>query len=501
MDKKIILFGASKLGVLAYEYLKDRYDICYYCDNDINKIGRTFNGFEVISVERLIELVMNQEFLVIISSQYYKEIGEQLVSKGIGKDKIRVFYNSLEYLQTIYDIEDKKEEVKKVIDIENIEYNRKIFSKYNVHLMPDSIYTKTFIQNVNNHHYSNSNLFIIYNHGEKIKYVNVGMYEDVEIIDLNDYSSYPKLFTYIYGCQKLFIHYLSDEVCEILFRLGISRLLCKKYWIIWGGDLYNHISFNMYDKYTMEYIKYKLYYLNAMKYNMDTKKLDVRKHIIKNIDYVLTWNMADYQLVIDNFETDVKHIKFSYNINIDYQELDEISENNDISYKKKYKFKYLFLVGNSATWENNHVDVFYKLKSLDFEDFGVILPLSYGNMEYAKDIINEGRKILGDRIIVLDKFIKAKEYFSIVNEVDAIIMNHIRQQAVGNILGALYLGKQVYMNKKSNIYKFYNEINLEVYNLEELCKEKLSQKDRMDLKEKREIIINMFDYDYSNIIE
>jgi len=498
MNQKVILFGASKLGILAYEYLKDRYDICYYCDNDTSKIGRTFNGCEVISVEKLIELVKNQEYLVIISSQYYKEIGEQLVSKGIDKSKIKVFYNSLEYLQTIYDIENKKEDIKKMIKAEDIEYNRKIFSRYNVHLMPDNIYTKTFIQNVNKCYGNNSNLFIIY--GEQIKYANVDMYDNVEIIDLKDYSNYSRLFTYIYGCQKLFIHYLSDEICEILSRIEILRLSCKIYWILWGADLYNYIDFNMYDENTMEFIKNKAYYLNAKKYCINIKKLDVRKYIIKNIDYIVTGNIADYKLVIDNFETEAKRVNFSYNINIDYQTLDKIREENDLSYRSKFKFKYLFLVGNSATWENNHLDVFYKLKNLEFKDFGIILPLSYGNMSYAKDIIDEGKKIFGDRIIVLDEFIEVKEYYSILNQVDAVIMNHIRQQGFGNILGALYLGKQVYMNKKSNLYKLFIEKKLEVYDFEDLSEEKLSQNCNMNLKLKKEIIKKMFCNDYSSIL-
>ena len=38
MSYKTILFGASKLGRLAYDYLKDKYDIRYYCDNDDKKL-------------------------------------------------------------------------------------------------------------------------------------------------------------------------------------------------------------------------------------------------------------------------------------------------------------------------------------------------------------------------------------------------------------------------------------------------------------------------------
>ena len=95
MSQKTILFGASKLGTLAYEYFKDSYDICYYCDNDIRKTGTSFNGIEIISVNRMVQLVKEGDYYIIISSHYYKEIGEQLIIKGIDKKQFKVFYNSL----------------------------------------------------------------------------------------------------------------------------------------------------------------------------------------------------------------------------------------------------------------------------------------------------------------------------------------------------------------------------------------------------------------------
>lgn len=392
MTQKIILFGASKLGILAYEYLKDRYNICYYCDNDINKAGKSFNGIEIISIQKLKELVKNQDYLIIISSQYYKEIGEQLISIGIDKKKFRVFYNSLEYLQTIYDIEEKKEDMKSSIKYEDVQYNRGIFSKYNVHLMIDSIYTKTFIEIVNDKHDGKRNIFIIVNNSGKVKYLDAKMYSNLEILDINNYSTYSKLYTYIYGCQKLFIHFLSDMVCEVLDRYDISRLPCTIYWALWGDDLYSYIDFNMYEEKTYEFVKDKEYYINAQRYRKNLKKLGVRRKVIKDIDYILALTEGDYQLAINNFDTNAKKIDFCYSLNINLDELDQIMEINDLTLKKKHGFETLILLGNSATWENNHIDILYKLKDLNLQDYGLVLPLSYGNKFYAKDIVKEGKR-------------------------------------------------------------------------------------------------------------
>lgn len=80
MVKNIVLFGASKLGMLAYHILKDSYNILYYCDNDSEKWGKRVSGVEVISPTQLKKLT---NIDVIITSSYYCEIGDQLQNLGI----------------------------------------------------------------------------------------------------------------------------------------------------------------------------------------------------------------------------------------------------------------------------------------------------------------------------------------------------------------------------------------------------------------------------------
>lgn len=501
MSQKTILFGASKLGTLAYEYLKDRYDICYYCDNDIRKIGTSFNGLETISVEMLIDLVTNQDYSVIITSQYYKEISNQLISQGIDKKKIKVFYNSLEYLQTIYDIEEKKEDIKNSVHYSDIEYNNNIFSKYNVHLMLDSIYSKTFIDNVNKENDGKRNLFFILSNSLKLNQsADVDVYNNVEVVDVKDYSIYSKLYTYIYGCNKLFIHFLSDDVCDILDKFNIYDMHCEKNWILWGADLYNYIDFNIYEEKTFEFIKDKDYFINTQKYRNDSDKLNIRRKVIKNIDNILISNKADYDFVIKNFDTLAKRMDFAYSLNIDFDLFEGISRNKVSNLKDEYKVETLFFLGNSATWENNHIDIFYKLKDIQLENFGLILPLSYGNENYAKDLITEAKRIIGDKIIVLDEFLTTTKYYEIMNQADIVIMNHIRQQGVGNTLGAIYLGKQVYMNEKSNIYSILIERNIDVKRIEDLKYESLFMNDNKNNEENREKIRNIYNVDYKEIL-
>ncbi|MCY6353981.1 nucleoside-diphosphate sugar epimerase/dehydratase [Clostridium sp. ZS2-4] len=79
--EKAILFGASGLGVKALNQLKDRYEVVYFCDNDINKINQRVCGIEVIDPVRLKNI--EYKYKIIITSIYYKEICIQLNNYGI----------------------------------------------------------------------------------------------------------------------------------------------------------------------------------------------------------------------------------------------------------------------------------------------------------------------------------------------------------------------------------------------------------------------------------
>ncbi|UUN83211.1 hypothetical protein K8O62_002782 [Clostridium botulinum] len=56
VKEKVVIFGASKLGEIAYGLLKDKYDIRFFCDNDNNKWNNKFCGINIISPEELLKL-------------------------------------------------------------------------------------------------------------------------------------------------------------------------------------------------------------------------------------------------------------------------------------------------------------------------------------------------------------------------------------------------------------------------------------------------------------
>ena len=115
------------------------------------------------------------------------------------------------------------------------------------------------------------------------------------------------------------------------------------------------------------------------------------------------------------------------------------------------------LVGNSASQTNNHVDIFHMLARHNLGSRKVIVPLSYGDPIYRKNLIACGNEILGDAFMPLVDFLPLDQYCSIVASCNVVVMNQLRQQALGNIGAALYQGAHVFLDPMNPLYRLFKE--------------------------------------------
>lgn len=67
---KLIIFGAGSIGKRAYIYF-GRNIVEYFIDN--NKAGTVYNGKEVISFERLIEINDIKKYIIVVASEHYRD--------------------------------------------------------------------------------------------------------------------------------------------------------------------------------------------------------------------------------------------------------------------------------------------------------------------------------------------------------------------------------------------------------------------------------------------
>lgn len=116
------------------------------------------------------------------------------------------------------------------------------------------------------------------------------------------------------------------------------------------------------------------------------------------------------------------------------------------------------LVGNSASPENNHLEVFQLLRqNVNLTGRKIFVPLSYGNEAYRDKIVILGKQMFGEQFIPLIEFMPKDEYISLLDNCGFVFMNHLRQQAMGNIFIMIMKGAKLYMNPESPAYKWLVE--------------------------------------------
>jgi len=115
------------------------------------------------------------------------------------------------------------------------------------------------------------------------------------------------------------------------------------------------------------------------------------------------------------------------------------------------------LIGNSASPENNHLDTFKVIRErFDIVGRRIVVPLSYGDMHYREHVVRAGKQLFGDKFQPLLGYMSRAEYFESLSSCGFVVMNHSRQQAIGNVSAALLSGARLFMNPLSPLYDYLN---------------------------------------------
>jgi hypothetical protein len=128
------------------------------------------------------------------------------------------------------------------------------------------------------------------------------------------------------------------------------------------------------------------------------------------------------------------------------------------------------LVGNSATYTGNHAEALDLLQKLGVNDREVVAPLSYGDPQLAKELISLGQEYFSENFEPLMDFMPVHDYVAIIKKCGYVIMNHVRQQAVGNIVIMLYLGARVFVRQENPVYDFFKNSGVVISTVQEIEK-------------------------------
>ncbi len=302
-----------------------------------------------------------------------------------------------------------------------------------VHVMILDKFLPPFIDFVNEHFDTTYHKFVFigkpaYKYGLTPEY-------NVEWIDKK--SKIFQLLGYMYKAKKIILHGLwYERINQLLFLQ--PWLLKKCYHVMWGGDFY-----------------------------FPAQQSWVKKQIIKRMGHFVTYIEGDYELVQKWYGAKGKyHECFMYPSNL-YKEYEiKPKEHNTINIQ----------LGNSATDTNNHIEVLEKLKKYKEENMQIFVPLSYGEKDYMERVIKVGKEIFGDKFIPLLEFMPFERYLDFLGQIDIAIFNHNRQQAMGNIITLLGLGKKVYLRKDITPWKLFEELGVKVFNVDEIDLEPIDKK-------------------------
>lgn len=120
------------------------------------------------------------------------------------------------------------------------------------------------------------------------------------------------------------------------------------------------------------------------------------------------------------------------------------------------------LVGNSASWTNNHLEAFRLLGKSDLGSRRVIVPLTYGESGYRNAVLRAGKQRLGKQFVPLVEHLPLDDYLELLGGCGVALFMHRRQQGVGNIVAALQQGSTVYLDRRNPLFGWFRSRGVQV---------------------------------------
>ncbi len=287
--------------------------------------------------------------------------------------------------------------------------------------------------------------------------------------------------------DAIIFHYFDAKYLPIFFEL--KTLGAKVIIQLWGGDYTRHYlpPSKIIGRATFQFCIHpftktaplpvtlaRLYY--DLKWHMDRDKYSYRK-ALESADHV-GCELGSFELQhfrIRAYQVNGLHVPYSANV----EKMLEIPPTKLTGQN--------VLLGNSAALTNSHIDTLLILNVAKQNFDSCIIPLSYaGNPQSTEAIKSLALELFGQKTQILDSFMERAEYFHLLESTKYVIMNHTRQQALGNILWALANCRTLYLNEDGVIFKKLQSLNFHVHTLSSISKQGLQAFSQKKLNQNRE---------------
>ena len=330
-----------------------------------------------------------------------------------------------------------------------------------------------------------ANTYVIFKKGKKLKLIKETPVKVYSPWLFPVYRLFPFLMPRF---DMIILHNLNLPKMRYLQCLKRKASVC---WIGWGFDYYDLIGRELLKSETKNLPSRKnsffsLRIIIRIRQKLQYGRVD-KKSVISIIDYFSPVIYEDFVLV-SNAVPDFNPEFVSWNYGTLEDDLIRGLEGTQVTGPN-------ILLGNSASAPNNHLDAFKLLKALDLGERKIITPLSYGDEYYRNTIINHGNSEFGDCFVPLVEFMPIDEYIKTISSCSIVVMNHLRQQAMGNIVIMLYLGAKVFLDPKNPAYDFLKKQGAAVYSIDELASEMNSSLTPDQIEKNRQVLRNTWSRD------
>ncbi len=289
-------------------------------------------------------------------------------------------------------------------------------------------------------------------------------YTNVKFLKLNS-KEYKIFFNEIKNKYSFVLFHSLLGSCEKTLLYMISKKIdIRKGWVIYGAEIQKSriIPSSFLGNVT------RFYYYFLLPYRVFIPFFRIFKILTKkNLNYYL--NFIEYYAHFMPEEIDKVKAITKINKPTLWHSYIMVESYFDATYTHHYCIDNGgIFIGNSASFTSNHMEAFRKVKSVlkQSNDRRIVVPLSYGNKVYSSFIQRKGKKIFSDNFVPLTEFVEKDAYHSILMSCSVMILNHKRQQGLGNLIAGAWYGMRVYICEESSSYLFFKRMGLNIFSIE-----------------------------------
>lgn len=333
-------------------------------------------------------------------------------------------------------------------------------------------------------YYPGRNIFIVHNANDELKILKDTT--GFQVFNLLKEENRRKIVELCRreNVTKIVLHGMLHYMADLLPAIKADRDV-KIYWLFWGYELYETITFNKgyhvldgrFNPFNFSSYYKPFFFTKLVRRAMGKCKADYYEKIMPMVDYFCFWNYKDYELLQHYYPLPMKFRFFAYSATGKGSQPPYMFELTDRPAKR-------ILINHQASAYGNHTTIFRRLAELDPDHtLEKIVPVSYGFMHIKNDILRKGKKYLGDSFHPLEKYMPKEEYFKLLRTIDIAIFGQHRQEASGNIIQLLRNGVKVFLRNDNNLLSYYRDKGYIIFSYEDDLKD-LSSLTSLTLEQK-----------------